>query len=253
MSWGSAMKIGRGITPHSEVRWFCTEDGMAFSAWDPLTAHQGDSLEIRRLLAPALPGKIIAVGLNYRDHAAELGLAAPGEPILFMKPSTSVIGPGDTIAYPEQSGRVDYEAELAVVVGKRCRNVKKEEAAGVILGYTCLNDITARDLQARDGQWTRAKSFDTFAPVGPWIETAVDDPHDLAISARLNGRVKQESNTGGLIFGVYELVAFISSVMTLEPFDIIATGTPSGIGPMEKGDEISIEIEGIGILSNRVA
>jgi 2-keto-4-pentenoate hydratase/2-oxohepta-3-ene-1,7-dioic acid hydratase in catechol pathway len=170
-----------------------------------------------------------------------------------MKPATSVIGPGDTIVFPAQSGRVDYEAELAVVIGTRCRDVKKEEARGFILGYTCLNDVTARDLQIKDGQWTRAKSFDSFAPVGPWIETAIEDPHDLVISARLNGRTVQESTTSNLIFNVFELVAFISSIMTLEPFDMIATGTPSGIGPMVKGDEISIEIEGIGTLTNRIA
>jgi 2-keto-4-pentenoate hydratase/2-oxohepta-3-ene-1,7-dioic acid hydratase in catechol pathway len=247
------MKVGRGITAASQVRWFCTADGKAFREWDPSTGEQGGVIEIHRLLAPALPGKIIAVGLNYRDHAVEMGLAPPEEPILFMKPATSVIGPGDTIVFPAQSGRVDYEAELAVVIGTRCRGVKKEEARGFILGYTCLNDVTARDLQIKDGQWTRAKSFDTFAPVGPWIETAIEDPHDLAISARLNGRTVQESTTSNLIFNVFELVVFISSIMTLEPFDIIATGTPSGIGPMVKGDEISIEIEGIGTLTNCIA
>ena len=247
------MKIGRGITPTSEVSWFCSEEGTVFRTWDPSTGKPGRDIAIQRFLAPAIPGKIIAVGLNYRDHAAELGLAAPEEPILFMKPASSVIGPGEKIQYPVQSGRVDYEAELGVVIGRRCRNVRKDEAPGMILGYICVNDVTARDLQIKDGQWARAKSFDTFAPVGPWIETAVDDPHNLAISARLNGQVKQNSNTGNLIFNVFELVAFISSVMTLEPFDIIATGTPSGIGPMEKGDEISIEIQGIGTLSNSVA
>lgn len=247
------MKIGRCVTKASGVSWFCSEDGKAFRAWNPSTGEAGTAVEISRFLAPALPGKIIAVGLNYRDHAAELGLAVPEEPILFMKPATSVIGPGDSIVYPPQSGRVDFEAELGVIVGKRCRNVRKEEARAVILGYTCFNDVTARDLQVKDGQWTRAKSFDTFAPVGPWIETAIEDPHDLAISARLNGQVRQRSSTGNLIFNVYELIAFISSVMTLEPFDIIATGTPAGIGPMEKGDEISIEIEGIGTLSNSIA
>ncbi len=247
------MKVGRGITSTSEVIWFCSADGRSFRVWDPCTAKKGGDVEIQRFLAPALPGKIIAVGLNYRDHAAELGLAVPKEPILFMKPASSVIGPGDTIVYPGQARRVDYEAELAVVIKKRCRDIRKEEVQGVIFGYTCFNDVTARDLQVKDGQWTRAKSFDTFAPMGPWIETALKDTHNLAISARLNGQIRQNSNTGNLIFNVFDLVVFISSIMTLEPFDIIATGTPSGIGPMEKGDEISIEIEGIGTLSNTLA
>ncbi|HPI94160.1 MAG TPA: fumarylacetoacetate hydrolase family protein [Deltaproteobacteria bacterium] len=247
------MKVGRGVSPRTGVCWFCTVDGQTFREWNPATEEAGGDIEITKFLAPALPGKIIAVGLNYRDHALEMGLTLPAEPILFMKPSTSVIGPGDAIVYPEQSGRVDFEAELAVVVGRRCRKVNREDARNVILGYTCLNDVTARDLQAKDSQWTRAKSFDTFAPVGPWIETAVGDPHDLAISARLNGQIMQESNTRNLIFDVFDLIAFISSVMTLEPFDIIATGTPSGIGPMVRGDEIAIEIQGIGTLTNTVA
>jgi len=247
------MKVGRCVTTRSEITWFCSGEGKSFRTWDPGTAEQGAAIKVQRFLAPALPGKIIAVGLNYRDHATELGLALPEDPILFMKPATSVVGPGDTIVFPKQAGRVDYEAELAVVVGKRCKDVRKEDAPGVILGYTCFNDVTARDLQVKDGQWTRAKSFDTFAPTGPWIETALENPHDLGISARLNGQVRQSSNTRNLIFNVFELVTFISSIMTLEPFDIIATGTPAGIGPMERGDEISIEIEGIGTLSNSIA
>ncbi|HNQ86221.1 MAG TPA: fumarylacetoacetate hydrolase family protein [Deltaproteobacteria bacterium] len=247
------MKVGRCVTTRSEITWFCSADGKSFRTWDPATAEQGAAIKVQRFLAPALPGKIIAVGLNYRDHATELGLALPEDPILFLKPATSVVGPGDTIVFPKQAGRVDYEAELAVVVGKRCKDVRKEDAPGVILGYTCFNDVTARDLQVKDGQWTRAKSFDTFAPTGPWIETALENPHDLGISARLNGQVRQSSNTRNLIFNVFELVTFISSIMTLEPFDIIATGTPAGIGPMERGDEISIEIEGIGTLSNSIA
>ena len=247
------MKIGRGVASSGGTTWYCTDDGRTFSQWNPDTSDKGRAITITKHLAPALPGKIIAVGLNYRDHALEMGLVLPAEPIVFMKPSTSVIGPGDEIIYPDQSSRVDYEAELAVVISKKCRNVRVHEAGDVVLGYTCFNDVTARDLQVKDGQWTRAKSFDTFSPLGPWIVTDIADPNNLAITSRLNGEIKQSSNTNNLIFNVFELIEFISSVMTLEKWDIIATGTPAGIGPMEKGDEIEIAIEGIGALTNRVA
>lgn len=247
------MKIGRGLTPSGQACWYATGDGVVFHEWDPDRQEKGRALEITKLLAPALPGKIIAVGLNYRDHAQEMGLKLPEEPILFMKPSTSIIGPGEDIIYPGQSSRVDYEAELAVVIAKSCRDVSAGDANDFILGYTCLNDVTARDLQVKDGQWTRAKSFDTFAPIGPWIETEIADPNALSITSRLNGQIKQASNTRNLIFNVHELIEYISSVMTLEAWDIIATGTPSGIGPMERGDEVQIEIEGIGTLTNRLA
>ncbi|HVN70377.1 MAG TPA: fumarylacetoacetate hydrolase family protein [Desulfomonilia bacterium] len=223
-----------------------------FRELNPDTLAEGHALEIEKPLAPVLPGKIIAVGLNYRDHAEEMGLALPQEPILFMKPSTAVIGPGEAIVYPEQSSRVDYEAELAVVISKRCRNVRAGNAREVILGYTCFNDVTARDLQAKDGQWTRAKSFDTFAPLGPWIVTDIDDPHDLTVTSRLNNEVKQASNTNNLIFSVFQLIEYISSIMTLEKGDVIATGTPSGVGPMSRGDEITIEVERLGTLTNTV-
>ncbi len=205
-----------------------------------------------RLLAPCIPSKIVAVGLNYRDHAEELNLKVPDEPLLFMKPSTSVIGPGDPIVLPSLSSRVDYEAELAVIIGKTCRNVSRREARDYILGYTCLNDVTARDLQSKDGQWTRSKSFDTFCPIGPWIETEID-PYNLDISLFLSGKRKQSSNTSNLIFGCYELVEFVSSVMTLLPGDAIATGTTSGIGPMEAGDTVEVRIEKIGSLINPVS
>ncbi|MGD0209363.1 MAG: fumarylacetoacetate hydrolase family protein [Desulfomonilia bacterium] len=228
-------------------------DGIRFTEWDPDNPIPGRDIDIVRLLPPALPSKIIALGLNYRDHAREMGLKPPEDPILFMKPATSVIGPGDTIIYPDQSTRVDYEAELAVVILRQCRNIRAIDAESVILGYTCFNDVTARDLQAKDGQWTRAKSFDTFAPLGPWIETDIKDPHTLAVQSRLNGEIKQSSNTNNLIFNVFKLIEFISSIMTLEKWDVIATGTPSGIGPMVRGDEIAIEIEGIGTLTNRLA
>ena len=210
------------------------------------------SLQQARLLSPCLPSKIVAVGLNYRDHAEEMGLAIPEEPILFLKPSTSVIGPGDTIVLPAQSARVDYEAELAIVISKPARNVSRTEAQEHILGYTCLNDVTARDLQSKDGQWTRSKSFDTFCPIGPWIETELDGS-DLKIELSLNGLSKQQSRTSNLIFSPAELVEFISAVMTLNPGDVIATGTTSGVGPMGPGDTVEVRIEGVGSLINQAA
>lgn len=209
------------------------------------------SIEDVRLLSPCLPSKIVALGLNYRDHAEEMKLVIPKEPLLFLKPSTSVIGPMEAIVYPKMSNRVDYEAELAVVIGKRAKAVPEENAGDYILGYTCLNDVTARDLQPKDGQWTKAKGFDTFAPIGPWIITDID-PHHLDVSSYLNGERRQHSNTENLIFGPPQLVSFISRVMTLLPGDVIATGTPSGIGPMSIGDKIDVVIERIGTLSNHV-
>lgn len=246
------MKIGKAITSSGEVVPFAVVADDDFRRYDPETRLTGEQISVARLLPPVLPGKIVAVGLNYRDHANEMGIEIPKEPILFLKPSTSVIGPHEDIVYPSQSSRVDYEAELAVVIGRTCRNVSARDAEDYILGYTCLNDVTARDLQAKDGQWTRAKSFDTFAPIGPWVVTDIENPHTLSIRARLNGEIKQSSNTSNLIFNVYELIDFISHVMTLQDGDVIATGTPSGIGPMNIGDEIAIEIQGIGALKNRV-
>ena len=204
------------------------------------------------LLAPCEPSKIVAIGLNYRDHAAEFGNPIPEEPLIFMKPSTAVIGPDEDIVYPEMSRRVDYEAELAVVIGKPCRNVAAENFRDYVLGYTCINDVTARDLQKKDGQWTRAKGFDTFAPLGPWIETDIADPNNLTVEGYLNGERRQHSNTRNLIFPVPALVAFISRIMTLLPGDVIATGTPSGIGPMRPGDVVEIRVESIGALRNRL-
>ncbi len=208
-------------------------------------------LQTLKFLPPVAPSKIVALGLNYRDHAEEVGARLPSEPLLFLKPSTAVIGPGDAIRYPPSSQRVDYEGELAVVIGRRAKDVSPEEAPKVILGYTCFNDVTARDLQRKDRQWTRAKGFDTFAPLGPWIETD-PDPSDLKLETYLNGELRQSSRTSKLIFGPLELVSFISRVMTLLPGDVIATGTPSGIGPMEVGDIVEVRIEGIGSLINHV-
>jgi len=208
-------------------------------------------LEEVKLLAPCLPSKIVALGLNYRDHAEEVKLPIPEKPLLFLKPSTSVIGPGDGIVHPKMSKRVDYEAELAVVIGKEAKAVPEGKANEYILGYTCLNDVTARDLQPKDGQWTLSKSFDTFAPIGPWIVTDID-PSQLDISTYLNGERRQHSNTKHLIFGPHPLVSFISHVMTLLPGDVIATGTPSGIGRMKVGDRVEVVIQGIGTLANTV-
>ena len=205
-----------------------------------------------RLLAPSRPTKIVALGLNYRDHAREVGLKLPEEPLLFMKPSTAVIGPGDPIMTPPISQRVDYEGELGVVIRKRTKGISENEADDVIAGYICFNDVTARDLQYKDKQWTRAKSFDTFAPMGPYLVTGLD-PSNLALKTELNGTVVQSTSTSQLIFPVRRIVSFISQVMTLLPGDVIATGTTSGIGPMKPGDEVTITIEGIGSLSNPVA
>jgi 2-keto-4-pentenoate hydratase/2-oxohepta-3-ene-1,7-dioic acid hydratase in catechol pathway len=210
------------------------------------------SLPAVKLLAPCEPTKIIALGLNYRDHAAEFGHPIPDEPLIFLKPSTSVIGPDEDIVYPAMSRRVDYEAELAVVMGRTCRNVRPEEVRDYILGYTCFNDVTARDLQKKDGQFTRSKSFDTFAPLGPWIETEIPDPDNLTVEAYLNGERRQHSSTRNQIFSVATLVAFISRVMTLLPGDVIATGTPAGVGPMRPGDVVEIRLEGVGTLRNRL-
>jgi len=202
-------------------------------------------------LAPCLPSKIVAIGLNYRDHAEEVKKALPEEPMIFMKPPTAVIGPEEAIIYPRMSKRVDYEAELGVVIGRTAKNVPEERALDYVLGYTCFNDVTARDLQAKDGQFARSKGFDTFAPMGPWIATGVD-PRAVAVRSYLNGELRQNGNTKNLIFSVPFLVSFISRVMTLLPGDVIATGTPAGIGPMQPGDVIEIEVEGMGRLRNTV-
>ncbi|MDD5730732.1 MAG: fumarylacetoacetate hydrolase family protein [Candidatus Omnitrophica bacterium] len=204
-----------------------------------------------KLSAPASPSKIVLVGLNYKDHARELNMAVPKEPVIFLKPPTALTGPESKIVYPAGVTRLDYEAELALVIKKEAKNIKPQEAKKYIMGYTCLNDITARDIQKKDGQWTRAKSFDTFCPLGPWLETDID-PGSLKISARLNGKLKQDSSTADFIFPAEYLVSFISKVMRLLPGDIVSTGTPAGIGKMKAYDIIEIEIEGIGRLRNQV-
>jgi 2-keto-4-pentenoate hydratase/2-oxohepta-3-ene-1,7-dioic acid hydratase in catechol pathway len=204
-----------------------------------------------RLTAPILPSKVVAIGKNYAEHAREMGGEPPAEPVIFLKPSTTVIGHRETIAYPSLSERVDYEGELAVVIGHLCRDVPASRAADVILGYTCANDVTARDLQQRDGQWTRAKGFDTFCPLGPWIETDLD-PSDLAITTTVNGDTRQSSRTKQLLHGIPTLIEYVSKVMTLLPGDVILTGTPEGVGPLQVDDEVSVTIENIGTLSNTV-
>lgn len=201
------------------------------------------------LLSPCNPGKIVCVGLNYLDHARELEMEIPEEPIIFFKPATSVIGPEDKIKYPQMSQQVDYEAELAVVIAKEAKDLAEEEVEDYILGYTCFNDVTARDLQNEDSQWTRAKSFDTFSPIGPTVVTDLK-PDDLQIQLFKNGVLKQDSNTSQMIFSIEEIVSFVSQIMTLRPGDVIATGTPPGVGEVESGDELEVKIEGIGSLIN---
>ncbi len=227
--------------------------GGSLSVEDKRIVSSGEVLALDdvELLAPCQPSKIVCVGLNYMSHATEFKMPIPEEPILFIKPPSAVLAPSGEIIYPPSSKQVDYEGELGVVIGKRCKAITADEAEKHILGYICFNDVTARDLQKKDGQWTRAKSFDTFAPFGPWI--AKIDPSNADIQTRVNGVVKQKSNTSDLIFNVPRLVEFISNVMTLMPGDVIATGTPSGVGPLQKGDVVEVEIEGIGVLKNSVA
>jgi len=252
------VRLGRFLNPYSQciiygvVKDDTIEEIEEKSFFSTLTVNgKTYALEELKILPPVIPSKVIAVGLNYRDHIEEFGHRMPDNPVLFMKPSTAVIGPGEAIILPSISRQVDYEAELAVVIGKKARHVMVDRAREYILGYTCFNDVTARDVQRSDGQWTRGKSFDTFAPLGPTVETEVE-PADLAVSLRVNGEIRQSSSTSFLLFPVEELVAFISAVMTLLPGDVIATGTPSGVGPLHSGDCVEVEIEGIGKLFNPV-
>ncbi len=208
-------------------------------------------LDSVRLLAPVIPSKVIGIGKNYADHAAEMGGAAPAEPLMFLKPTTSLIGPDESIVLPPESAEVHYEAELAVVIGRLCRRVPAAEAASVVLGYTCANDVTARDLQRADGQWTRAKGFDTFCPLGPWIDTDLD-PADVVVECEVNGIEVQRASTATLIHPVAELIKAVSAVMTLLPGDVILTGTPAGVGPLTAGDEVAVTVAGLGTLVNPV-
>jgi len=204
-----------------------------------------------KLLVPCEPTKVILVGLNYIDHAKELKMDLPDEPVIFLKPSTAVIGPEDDIVYPRMCKQLDYEAELALVMKRKAKNIEPGEVKDYILGYTCYNDVTARDLQRKDGQWTRAKSFDTFSPIGPYIVDGID-PNNLTIELFLNGEIKQSSNTNNCVFSAERLVSFVSQIMTLLPGDVIATGTPVGVGPMKAGDTVEVKIGKIGTLRNFV-
>ncbi len=241
-----------------ETRYGIVAGGKVFEyigdPFDPQSAKQGKpvgTLDEVRLLAPVRPGKILAIGKNYAAHAAEFGGGVPPEPLVFMKPPSAVISPGDEIEILPEMGRVDYEAELVVVIGRRGRFIKPEDALDYVLGYTCANDVTERDYQKSDGQWTRAKGFDTFCPLGPWINTDLD-PSDVMVTCRVNGEVKQSASTANMVYDVPHLVAHLSRVMTLEPGDIIMTGTPEGVGRIAPGDEVEVEVEGIGVLKNHV-
>lgn len=250
------MKLGRFVKDHKIFYGAVSGDTVREISVDIFAAHQvldvTHPLPALKVLAPCTPSKIVAVGLNYRTHAAEVKMELPQEPILFLKPSTAVIGPEEIIIYPAMTKRLDYEGELGVVIGKECQAVTVAQAPDYIRGYTCVNDVTARDLQKKDAQWTRAKGFDTFAPLGPFIETELD-PSDVLIETFLNARKKQSASTRDLIFPVPYLVSFISRIMTLLPGDVIATGTPEGIGPMQAGDVVEVRIEEIGTLRNSVA
>lgn len=256
------MKLGRFISPHTgEARlglvhdgniYAVTDDIFASGRFDPETSTDFAPLSEARLLAPVQPSKIVCVGRNYREHAAELGNAMPSEPLLFLKAPSSLVGHGGVIELPTISQRVEHEGELAVVIGRRAWRIgDAENPLDYVLGYTCANDVTARDLQRKDVQFTRAKSFDTFCPVGPYVETELD-PLDLGVETRVNGEVRQRGRTSEMAFSVPFLIRYISHIMTLEPGDLISTGTPAGVGPLGDGDEVEVEVEGVGTLRNSV-
>lgn len=219
---------------------------------DPLPTGEEIPVDEVHLLAPVLPSKLVCVGKNYAAHAAEFGSEVPEEPLLFLKPSTAVMGPEDPIRLLPISRRTDYEGELAVVIGRLARNVRTEDAYRYILGYTCANDVTLRDLQKTDGQWTRAKGFDGSCPLGPWVETDVD-PNDVLVQTRLNGEVVQQASTADMTFGVATLLEYITTFMTLLPGDVILTGTPEGVGKIHAGDVVEVEVDGVGVLRNGVS
>ncbi|HEY4898301.1 MAG TPA: fumarylacetoacetate hydrolase family protein [Candidatus Nanopelagicaceae bacterium] len=248
--------VGIGTDPHFGV--LNDQDQILILKGDPLFSgiiptETKVALAEVKLLAPVLPrSKVVCIGKNYADHAAEMNSVVPLEPIIFLKPNTSVIGPHDTIQWPRMSERVDFEGELAIVIGRICKDVPVERFSDVIFGYTIANDVTARDLQSKDGQWTRAKGFDTFCPIGPWIETNFA-PLSQNLSTTVNGQVKQSEPLTSMIFKIPELISFVSQVMTLLPGDLILTGTPAGIGPMAAGSVVEVTIEGIGTLTNHVS
>lgn len=251
------MRIVRLQTPEGIQYGTAEPDGVRLAQGSPLVEFETDTdvvlpYEEVQLLAPVFPTKVVCVGKNYVDHAAEMESDVPETPIIFLKPATSVIGPAAPIVLPPDSAEVHHEGELAVVVGRLARNVPAEDASSVILGYTVANDVTARDLQRSDGQWTRSKGYDTFCPLGPAIATEFDPLEGMRITTSVNGDLRQEGSTADLVFGVAELVEFTTRVMTLLPGDVILTGTPSGVGPITSGDRVDVEIEGIGVLSNPV-
>jgi 2-keto-4-pentenoate hydratase/2-oxohepta-3-ene-1,7-dioic acid hydratase in catechol pathway len=218
---------------------------------DPVPTGEDVPVGDVRLLAPVIPSKVVAVARNYPEHAAEMGNPLPERPMLFFKPATAVIGPGDPIPLPEGTERVDHEAELGVVIGRLCRGVSEQDAPRFVLGYTCANDVTARDWQKADGQWARAKGSDGFCPLGPWVETEVD-PADLSVTSRVNGETRQSGRTSDMAFSPAGLIAYASRTITLLPGDVVLTGTPPGVGPLAAGDRVEIEVEGIGVLANPV-
>jgi 2-keto-4-pentenoate hydratase/2-oxohepta-3-ene-1,7-dioic acid hydratase in catechol pathway len=224
--------------------------GTPLVAWEPTETVL--SWDEARLLAPVIPTKVVAVGKNYVDHVSEMGGEVPERPLIFLKPPTTVVGPLQPVRYPPDTNELHHEAELAVVIGKVTRDVRIEDVGPHILGYTAANDVTARDIQRSESQWMRAKGFDTFCPLGPAIDTELDPQEGLSIIARVNGDIRQSGSTSDMVFGIGELVAYISRVMTLLPGDVILTGTPSGAGPVEAGDTMEVEIEGIGVLVNPV-
>jgi 2-keto-4-pentenoate hydratase/2-oxohepta-3-ene-1,7-dioic acid hydratase in catechol pathway len=249
-------KLGVGTDPLFGV--LNDQDAILVLRGDPIysgivPAEKSLKLSDVKLLAPVIPrSKVVCIGKNYADHAAEMDSEVPSEPIIFIKPNTSVIGPNEVIIWPRMSERVDYEAELAIVIGRICKEVPASKAKDVIYGYTLANDVTARDLQKKDGQWSRAKGFDTFCPLGPWIETEFV-PGDQKITSTLNGEVKQSSMLSEMIFKVPQIIEFVTNVMTLLPGDVILTGTPAGIGPMPSGASITVAIDGLGALTNKVS
>ena len=249
-------KLGVGTDPLFGV--LNDQDAILVLRGDPIysgivPAEKSLKLSDVKLLAPVIPrSKVVCIGKNYADHAAEMDSQVPSEPIIFIKPNTSVIGPNEVIIWPRMSERVDYEAELAIVIGRICKEVPASKAKDVIYGYTLANDVTARDLQKKDGQWSRAKGFDTFCPLGPWIETEFI-PGNQKITSTLNGEVKQSSMLSEMIFKVPQIIEFVTNVMTLLPGDVILTGTPAGIGPMPSGASITVAIDGLGALTNKVS
>ena len=247
------MRVVR-LLHEGDCRYGIAQDGQVtllsdepFSAWEPEGVLP---LAAAHLLSPVTPTKVVCVGLNYRTHIAEMGHDMPAEPVIFIKPSTSVIGPGQPIQLPQGVGRVDHEGELGVVIGRRTHRVSPAMAHECVLGFTCGNDVTARDVQKADGQWTRAKGFDTFCPVGPWVVDV--DPSDLKLECLVNGEIRQSARTSDMLFTPYELVSFVSGVMTLVPGDVILTGTPGGISELQAGDVVEVRIEGVGSLANPV-